>query len=209
MTPVRMADCTGLWRRTLLIDTDGTDDNGTDVRWLQGITAFVDLRKPQPRDDLSKQDGFAGWLSQRGDVFEWGRFVNLQPPGPHPDAGRMSWSGATLVEIGVHADYVEHWVREVDPVGPCWAVTLAADTGEALLLRVGDLFGWAEHGGGGREISLGTVVDSVNGPAWIISDSSSPAREGQELFPESQEAGELIVRDTRWHVKQSEGNMKL
>jgi hypothetical protein len=101
-----IADCAGLWRRTLLIDTDGSRDTNADVRWLQGITAFVDLRRPVPRPDfsgaqsisdftglqrnwLSTQDGFAGRLSQRGDVFEWSHFTRLQPPGAHPDAGRM------------------------------------------------------------------------------------------------------------------------
>lgn len=47
-----MTDCRGLWRRTLLIDTDGTLDRTTDVRWLQGLTRFVDLRRPTARPDF-------------------------------------------------------------------------------------------------------------------------------------------------------------
>ena len=58
---VLMTECNGLWRRTLLIATDGSHDTGTGVAWLQGITAYVDTR------------GFAGRLSQHGDVFEWQR----------------------------------------------------------------------------------------------------------------------------------------
>ena len=35
--------------------------------------------------------GFAGRLSQHGDVFEWQRHIDIEPPGPFPDAGRMRW----------------------------------------------------------------------------------------------------------------------
>ena len=103
-----IAECTGLWRRTLLIDADGSRDTGGDVRWLQGITAYVDSR------------GFAGPLHQRGNVFEWHRDVDLEPPGPFPDAGAMHWDGDVLVETGVHEDYVEHWVRDAG-LGGCRA----------------------------------------------------------------------------------------
>ena len=65
MTPL-MTECSGLWQRTLLIDSDGTHDTSAGVAWLQGITAYVDTR------------GFAGRLSQRGDVFEWQRLIDIQ-----------------------------------------------------------------------------------------------------------------------------------
>ncbi|MDT5133971.1 MAG: hypothetical protein QOE41_3282 [Mycobacterium sp.] len=228
---VRIADCTGLWRRTLLVDGDGSEDKSTDVRWLQGITAFVDLRRPAPRPDfggaqdgpkltacqrdwLSSQDGFAGRLGQRGDVFEWSHFMRLQPPGPHPDAGRMRWRGDTLVEVGVHEDYVEHWARDDGPVSPCWALRAdAPDGSEALLLRVGDLFGWARRAAHHMDISLGTVVDD----GWLITDSALPHREGRQLGPRLH-VNELSTEDVddggkrkvrRWNVKDSEGIVEL
>ncbi|MGF6881580.1 hypothetical protein ABIA39_002270 [Nocardia sp. GAS34] len=85
-TSVHMAHCHGLWRRTLLVDADGTPDRTTDVRWLQGLTRFVDLRIPTPRIDFSvarcaadltpeqrdwlgTQNGFAGELTQQADIF--------------------------------------------------------------------------------------------------------------------------------------------
>ena len=49
---VLMTECSGLWRRTLLIAGDGSRDVSTEVAWLQGITAYVDTR------------GFAGRLGQ-------------------------------------------------------------------------------------------------------------------------------------------------
>jgi 2OG-Fe(II) oxygenase superfamily len=95
MSSVPMAECSGLWRRTLLINADGSRDTGTDVAWLQGITAYVDTR------------GFAGRLSQHNDVFTWQRLIDIEPPGPFPDAGRMRWEAGALIEVGIgaHTDY--------------------------------------------------------------------------------------------------------
>jgi hypothetical protein len=200
VSDVWMADCQGLWRRTLLIESDGSRNDTADVRWLQGITAFVDLR-------LSHQDGFAGRLRQSGDVFTWGRFAGLQPEGS-PDEGQMSWDGDTLIEVGVHADYVEHWVRDEAPTEPCWALSLFSAAGdEALLLRVGGLFGWAERVDSQVEIALGTVVDS----AWLITDSALPHRVGTLLEPR-RHGDELEVVGAvghRWQIKESEGSVTL
>ena len=147
MTTVVAADCTGLWRRTLLVGADGSRDASTGVLWLQGPTAYVDSR------------GFAGTLRQRGDVFEWHRDVEVEPPGPFPDAGAMHWDGDTLVETGVHEDYVEHWARDPGPTSPCGAVFVRGPDGSrGLVVRSGPLFGWA---GGGV-----VVIDEVGGPRW-------------------------------------------
>lgn len=144
---VRASGCVGLWRRTLLVEADGSQDTGTDVTWLQGITAYVDSR------------GFAGTLGQHDDVFEWHRAVDLEPPAPHPDAGSMRWHDGVLVETGVYADYVEHWNRDSTAVTPCGALFLVSPDGQAgLLMRVGALFGWA----GGGEV----VIGAVDGPRW-------------------------------------------
>jgi hypothetical protein len=172
VTPVLMTDCTGLWRRTLLVEADGTRDTGTDVQWLQGTTAYVDSR------------GFAGRLDQRGDVFEWSRFVDVEPPGPCPDAGRMHWNEGTLIEVGVHADYTEHWLRDEGPVAPCGALFLDS----AILVRVGDRFGWADRGG--------VVLGTIGGPEW---SALSPRMNGKDLE----------VHGTRWNVVDSEGDMDL
>lgn len=200
-------ECVGLWRRTLLIDADGTRDTTTDVRWLQGSTAFVDLRTPLPPSDPAGQDGFAGWLRQNGEVFTWDRFVGLQPQG-HPDEGRMRWDGDTLVEVGVHLDYQEYWVRQPVASQPCWALSLGSGADdEALLLRVGGLFGWAQHSSNLVEIALG-VVDEGD---WVITDSSRPDRVGGSLHPELR-GSEMFVLDTgvrQWTVSDSEGEVDL
>jgi hypothetical protein len=175
-----MQDCAGLWRRTLLIEADGSRDTGTDVRWLQGITAYVDSR------------GFAGVLTQRSvlgeNVFEWRRDFDLQPPGDSPDAGFMRWEGDNLVEQGVHADYVEHWVRDVGPCEPRWAGWLTAGDEHALLLRVGSRFGWAAD----TSVTIGAVGDD----RW---DALSIVMSGNRLR----------ANGVRWDVQRTEGELEL
>lgn len=175
MTAVVAADCAGLWRRTLLVGTDGSRDTGTDVTWLQGPTAYVDSR------------GFAGALGVRGHVFHWRRDIDLEPPGPFPDAGVMHWDGGTLVETGVHEHYVEHWVRDHGPTTPCGAKFVrAADGSPGLLVRVGQRFGWA---GGGV-----VVIDTVGGSRW------------QEIGIACSE-NQVRANGARWIIERSEGTL--
>ena len=191
MTPT-IAMCTGLWRRTLLIEADGSRDTGTNVLWLQGRSLFVDVRGPG--------EGFAGRLGQHDDVFEWDRLVDLQPPGL-PDAGRMSWAGDTLVEIGVHADYTEHWHPEPGSADPCWGAVVSAREVSGVLVRVGERFGWARP----QEVSLGTV----SGTEWRITESSDADRVGAVLHPRL-ESGQLRVDDDiAWDIDETEGSVEL
>jgi hypothetical protein len=177
MSATILADCVGLWRRTLLIEPDGSHDVGTDVLWLQGHTAYVDSR------------GFAGTLRQRGDTFQWHRTFDLLPPTPFPDAGVMHWDGATLVETGVHEDYVEHWVREQAPTQPRGALFLSDPLGGAgLLVRAGAHFGWA--------CANEVYIDDVGAPRW--------AALGIDLASRQVHANGL-----RWSIQRSEGAVEL
>jgi hypothetical protein len=169
---VLIAECSGLWRRTLLIESDGSHETSSGVAWLQGITAYVDTR------------GFAGRLSQRGDVFEWQRLIDVEPPGPFPDARRMRWETGTLIEVGVYQDYVEQWVRQDGPAAPCWALFLE----NAILLRAGAQFGWADDSG--------VVLDAISGPKWTALD---PRMNGDDL----------VANGVRWSIEDSEGDVDL
>jgi hypothetical protein len=178
VSTVHLSGCAGLWRRTLLIEEDGSHVTGGDVRWLQADAAYVDSR------------GFGGRLIQRDDVFEWHRMVDLEPPGPFPDAGVMHWDGSTLVETGVHANYVEHWVRDDGPASPRWALTLrSANLGDALLVRVGEVFGWASA----TAVTLAAVGDT----------------EWEALAPLDFSGDEVRVNGARWSAVQSEGDVEL
>jgi hypothetical protein len=169
---VLIAECSGLWRRTLLIDSHGSRDTSPGVAWLQGITAYVDTR------------GFAGRLSQHDDVFQRQRLIDIEPPGPFPDAGRMHWEAGMLIEVGVHEDYVEHWVRQDGPAAPCWALFGQ----NAILLRAGAQFGWADR--------TGVVLARIGGPQWA------------DLNPHVT-GGDLVANGVRWSIEDSEGDVDL
>jgi hypothetical protein len=171
-----LGDCTGLWRRTLLIEPDGSRDTGTGVVWLQAFSTYADSR------------GFAGVLHRRGDVFEWQRDIDTGPPQSDPDVGTMRRDGDVLVETGVHADYVEHWVRDPGRGSPVWSLTLSSAQGAALLLRVGDMFGWATP--------QGVTIERVDGPRWVA------------LAPGLID-GHLHADGNVWSVSSDEGDVEL
>ena len=138
------AQLVGRWRRGLLRAPNTADDVTSDVSWIQGPSRYVDLRLPaglptvtaRSAGDLTLTDllllahrqGFAGTFRLAADVAGWHRAIDLQPPAPTPDVGRITLlpraagdlPGTTdlLVETGVHADYVEHWWRVVDDGDP-------------------------------------------------------------------------------------------
>ncbi|MCX8560976.1 hypothetical protein OS122_08775 [Mycolicibacterium mucogenicum] len=179
MTPL-LTECAGLWRRTLLIEVDGTRDTEPGVLWLQGPTAYVDSR------------GFAGTLHQDADVFEWHREFDATTPGPNPDAGVMHWEGDILVETGVHEHYVEHWVRDSGEAGPTGALQLSGPAGaSALLVRVGAMFGWADRTG----VVLGAVGGAEQRALGI--DFAGLVCAGDEFQ----------ANGVRWTVDYSEGNV--
>lgn len=239
----RLRDLTGVWRRTLLIDDTGGRDDRSEVVWLQAGSCFVDLRRTAERPSFDgiacvadmtgtqrewamSHQGFAGTLvttdraveGQRS--FEWQRSIDLHPPGPRPDAGRLRLESGQLVETGLYADYTEHWRREPAKTSPVWAMWLRdAEDRPALLVRVGDDFGWARgrlpHATAGTdffdcEIALGRVT----GATWRITASSLPFRAGDELAPKL--AGRTVdrsrdghVTDRSWQVESDEGDARL
>src|SRR5664279_1626421 len=102
-----IAELRGLWRRSMIAWPDGTRDT-TNVRWLQGLRSYIDLRQPMPVPDfpgvrsladlsiddcawLAKQQGFAGHLGFDGGCFEWQRSIDFQPRKLHADAGSLHW----------------------------------------------------------------------------------------------------------------------
>src|SRR5271156_3755890 len=105
---LQVGDLKGLWRRSRIAWPDGRRDTTTQVLWLQGLSAFGDLRRPVPApdfsharslNDLSRQDcswlatqqGFAGYLTIVGRYFEWRRLIDYQPDSLRADAGSLRW----------------------------------------------------------------------------------------------------------------------
>jgi hypothetical protein len=155
----------GLWRRSLIIWPDGSRDATTQVRWLQGSRAYIDLRQPAllPKfsnkrgladismDEcavLARQEGFAGYFRFDGSHFEWERHIDFQSKPLYSDAGSLWWEGDILIERGRDVDYIEHWHREdSSAVATVAAVALRQMGGhiKASLLRVDSAFMFARE----------------------------------------------------------------
>ena len=84
----------------------------------------------------------------------------------------------------MHENYVEHWVREGSPVAPCWTL-FAAD---AILVRAGAHFGWAD--------ASGVVVGAIGGRQWAALDPHLNAYD-------------LTANGVRWCIEDSEGDVDL
>jgi hypothetical protein len=169
----------GLWRRSLLTRVGRGSDTTTSVHWLQGLRAYIDLRRPTPRRDfshvrahadlsledcmwLARQEGFAGQLEFDGTHFEWTRTIDFQPRSSSADAGTLSWEHEILIETGRAADYIEHWHRDAStPTLPIVAVSLGDPerTTRATFVRVGTNFMFARA----RTHDLGMQHSSLAG----------------------------------------------
>jgi hypothetical protein len=74
-----VADLRGLWQRSMIAWPDGRRDDTTEVRWLQGLCADADLRRPSPIADFSHVYGRAdlsldecAWLArQQGSIAKF------------------------------------------------------------------------------------------------------------------------------------------
>ena len=239
-SPPRLRELCGVWSRTLLIDSAGNRDETSEVTWLQAGSCFVDLRRSAERPSFGgiacvadmtgaqrewamSQQGFAGTLLAADGTFEWQRSIDLHPPGPAPDAGRLRLGSGLLVETGLYADYTEHWTPQPGAREPAWAIQLRdKEDRQALLIRVGDHFGWARGRLPGAtpgtdffdcEIALGRITRA----SWRITSSSLPFREGDSLAPKL--AGRVLVTADRsrdghvtdwpWQVEDDEGGARL
>jgi hypothetical protein len=165
-------DFRGVWMRTLRqTDTDAEapppGDVSTWARRLQTSLWRAELRIPdaamrdrravplaeasaQHKAALATQQGSAG-ITQfetlpEGQICTWLRRIDYQPPGLQPDAGWMMFDrDDRLIEIGVHEDYNEVWVRLPDSIGRFVALAGLAEDGAggthdtgARLLVAGD-----------------------------------------------------------------------
>ncbi|MCJ1882551.1 hypothetical protein [Pseudomonas nitroreducens] len=197
----------GVWQRTLLTTTGGTHDTRTRVYWLQTGRLFADLRIPLPAPqspgELSAQAGFAGITEITGDICQWHRAIDFQPPNGGEDIGRMHFvNSEKVLEDGLDGSYHEVWERLPESIGRNRGVWLsAADGRQGCLLLAGDCFLFAA---GRREAlpmadSLAALRDSDHPELldfelsfgrhyggetpWKIELSTLPARIGADLLP--------------------------
>jgi hypothetical protein len=158
----------GVWVRTLL-QTPAVRDETTFVRWVQTSSWHADLRVPrlaraEPASDgaaqysaaagqrLALQQGFCGRtvVEQRdsAETCAWHRQHDYQPPGPHPDIGRIAFDGPDrMTETGVHDEYLEVWERLPGSSGRFAVFEQMAESGvdgsrPAILLIAGRFAAW-------------------------------------------------------------------
>jgi hypothetical protein len=180
---VTLPDLPGVWRRSLLASPDGSRDTTTTVLWVQGPTLYADLRLGE------RLEGFAGGLVLANGVFEWCRRIDLSPPDPSGDRGRLSFDGDVLVEDGVNVPYVERWHRLPNSTGLSGGMLLSRPGAEAVLVRAGAYVGYATSE---PEISIGRV----DGAGWEVGWSSR-----SELVGERR----ILGVATGWRISFSEG----
>lgn len=200
----------GLWQRRLL-ETPAGQDTTTEVFWLQTPTLYVDLRVPRGRQDSC--EGFAGRLEADGDILTWQRWLDLSPPSPWPDVGRMLGEGDLLEELGVHQPYREIWQRVARGGDDMALVWDDGEAGQGIWVMLGRYFMWAlfrrEAGVSNREISYGLRGNEDGG--WTILRSSEASLVGTSLIERyhislpNAGAGDCLLRELdtgrlmRWH----------
>jgi hypothetical protein len=186
MPSPNISDLHGLWTRSLIAWPDATRDTTTQVRWLQGHSAYCDLRQPVPMPSLShvnglaalttddclhlaNQEGFAGHFTFDGAFFEWARDIDYQPKPLYSDAGSLHWQDDILVETGRDIAYIEHWHRDpAETAAPAASVALSCrNTGvNGRFLRVGAYFMFARDRAQ-TPAALQHLTDCVAGSADI------------------------------------------
>ncbi|MFZ5580979.1 MAG: hypothetical protein ACOZAQ_11060 [Pseudomonadota bacterium] len=170
----------GLWQRRLL-ETPALRDETTEVFWLQTSTLYVDLRVPCRRQ--APCEGFAGRLKVDGDILTWQRWLDLSPPSPWPDVGRMHGEGDLIEEFGVHQPYREVWQRVAHGGDDKALVWEGEEAGQGIWVMLGRYFMWALFRHEGRlsrcEVSYGLRGEGKD--AWTILRSNEADLVGTSL----------------------------
>ena len=157
----------GLWQRTLYRARGGPSDRTTRVFYLQTPRLFADIRVPATRPSfshraaltdlrpderlaLARQRAFAGHATVKGSRVSWHHAFDYQPYGgvlASGDEGEVAFQGARMIEQGVHADYVEHYLRLDGGKGPYLALHAPAEgaSPEGLVVVAGDHFIYARN----------------------------------------------------------------
>lgn len=140
----------GVWQRTLLRLSDGTEDTTTRVFWLQSAHLHADLRIPDPMPKLPlervAQAGFAGLTEASLGRCQWHRIIDFHPDSGS-DIGNMQFVSSEVVhETALDDSYLEIWQRLPDSRGAVAELWLQSSDGsgrQACLLRAGDYFMFA------------------------------------------------------------------
>lgn len=228
----------GVWRRSLLRAPGTADDTTTTVFWMQASRWHADIRIPAGRPGfdgvasladcdgaqlawLATQQGFAGvtTVDRRSNETNWLRLVDFQPPSPLPDAGYANFEHGTLVETGIHADYIEHWHLVPGTSEGC-TVFRRLDAGAPELLLTAGLQvmhvrsrsapfgpeGWGKGDLLRQQLDFEISYGLRNADGWQVLHSTFPWREGRQIDLRLSELDDGSVRldidgvGSRWAV---------
>jgi hypothetical protein len=165
----------GAWARRSITLGDGAPSEPASVIWVQGRSAYADLRLPF--DPSEPAECFAGHTSWEPPHLRWGHDIDLAGgPAAVTDIGAVEWCGADLIERGhftIDGDrvpYVEVWHRlsgsdgpVVEEVGPGRARVVVGEHELMVVDRRGAGGGFAaEYRRAGRiELSHGDLAQEV------------------------------------------------
>lgn len=172
--PARLADLSGIWRRSLLVTADGRRDETSPVYWLQSANLYGDIRVESGNrsDAAPPMRGFAGRLGERDGIFRWVRTIASFPPHGPPDDGRLCWQGSVLSEDGVHSPYLELWVRVALPAPGDYAAELI-DPESGRLGYLLSLGGFRYFGRGGEADGVFDLA-GVDGGGALLTMTTEP-----------------------------------
>ena len=203
MTAPVPTELLGLWRREL-ITAPGFRDDTTQVRWLQALDWYIDMRVPADRVvtgavgfsdcsdavllDLARTTAGAGLFTAADGFCAWSRGIGHNPPGPLPDEARYRVTGDVMIEDGIHAEYQETWRRDEDSQGPFAAFELVgAGARQGLLLVAGS------H-----------MMDFISRPGPALQGDSLPTQVERALAAGQRASAEALL-DSRIRYAERDG----
>jgi len=117
----------GAWKRTSIVNEDGSSDTDSIVVWLQLESAMVDVRIPAEMDDPLACEASTGHTTCtpvetgldgiRRATAEWHtrgpRDIAIHPVSAFPEPGLLEWNedGSVMIERAPSGAYVEEWHR--------------------------------------------------------------------------------------------------
>lgn len=181
-SPVQLDDLAGVWKRTLLVEADGSRDDTSIVYWLQLGSLCGDIRLPASKA-TSGASAFAGALSERDGVFRWSpEIAEGIPADADPDEGTLKWERGILREDGVRRPYLEHWHRAATPSPRDYALRFQ-DDGECrdgYLLRIADFGFYACRPRKGGRPCFALLRETAGD--WIVAEALSDTLKPGDAF---------------------------
>jgi hypothetical protein len=188
----------GAWRRTSIVNDDGSSDTDSIVLWLQLESAMVDVRIPVDTEDPSACEASTGHTTcspfeTGGDgirraIAEWHTRgpddIAIHPVSAFPEPGLLAWNedGSVMIERAPSGAYVEEWHRV--PGSTDRLIEHRIDSRHRLYVA-GDLAVMATDDRGDDrspfDVEFAICEPAADGSGWRIMASTLPGRRGEGI----------------------------